>query len=191
MLFTKPSALLLTVLAPTILASPNPSPRITGYTISGPGCPNDSNSVRASSGNLGDTATFTFSQLRGDDTENCQVHVTSTGGSQGWQFAVKEVSYQANVQLKSGSQLDTFTTVYFSENADATTVFKSSIACAGPELKDTVTVRQSTNNLTWSKCIGSDGYPGILNVNARPVINGNGGSFDFKSTTWKLEWRKC
>jgi hypothetical protein len=30
-----------------------------------------------------------------------------------------------------------------------------------------------------------------LNVNARPVIQGNGGDYDVKSATWSLQWRKC
>jgi len=70
-------------------------------------------------------------------------------------------------------------------------VLKSSVACAGPELRDYVTVRSSTTDLSWSKCTGGDGNPGILNVNARPVVQGNAGSYDVKQVTWGLQWRKC
>lgn len=70
-------------------------------------------------------------------------------------------------------------------------VLRGSIACAGPDIKDYVTVKSSTNDLKWSKCTGSDGNPGILNVNARPVVQGNSGKYDINKATWGLQWRKC
>lgn len=73
--------------------------------------------MKSSTGVLGDTASFTFTQLKGDSTDNCELHIQSTGATQGWQVAVREVAYQGNVQLTSGSQLDTVTQAYWSENA--------------------------------------------------------------------------
>jgi hypothetical protein len=70
-------------------------------------------------------------------------------------------------------------------------VLKSSVTCAGPDLRDTVTTRSSTDDLSWSKCTGGDGNPGILNVNARPVVQGNAGTYDVKQVTWGLQWRRC
>jgi hypothetical protein len=205
------AALLLAAAAPAlVLAAPDRAPKITSLKFSGTGCPNDSNSVKAVYGELGDTPSFTFSQLRGDDTGNCELHIQSTGGSQGWQVAVKEVAYQGNVQLSSGSQLDTITQAYWSDHAADTvsilwhrslaeerplttkqSVLKGTIACAGPDIKDYVTVKSSTTDLKWSKCTGDDGNPGILNVNARPVVQGNAGTYDIKQATWGLQWRKC
>lgn len=66
-----------------------------------------------------------------------------------------------------------------------------SLTCNGPEIKEYLTVRSSTADLKWSKCTGDSGNPGILNVNFRPVIQGDFGSYDFKHASWKLEWRKC
>ena len=65
------------------------------------------------------------------------------------------------------------------------------LECAGPEIKDYVTVRSDTEDLKWSKCTGKDGSPGILNVNFRPVVQGDFGSYDFKHASWKLQWIAC
>ena len=123
------STLLLAALAPALLsATPiDPvvavapvSPRITSYRISGSGCPNDSGSVKTSSGVLADSATFTFSQLSGDSTDNCEIHVQSAGGSTGWQVAVQAVTYSGDLSLKPGSQLDTYTQIFWSDKAAET-----------------------------------------------------------------------
>lgn len=68
---------------------------------------------------------------------------------------------------------------------------KSSLTCAGPDIRGDVTVRSSTNDPAWSKCTGPEGNPGILNVNFRPVVQGNAGSYDFRQASWALTWRKC
>lgn len=70
-------------------------------------------------------------------------------------------------------------------------VLKGSLTCPGPEIRDYLTVRSSTADLKWSKCTGADGSPGILNVNFRPVVQGDFGTYDFRHATWKLEWRTC
>lgn len=61
----------------------------------------------------------------------------------------------------------------------------------GPDVKDYVTVRSSASDLKWSRCTGSDGNPGILNVNFRPVVQGEFGKYDFKHASWTLAWRQC
>lgn len=114
------AALFLAVVPALVGAAPDQAPKITSLKFSGSGCPNDSGSVKAVYGDLGDAPAFTFSQLKGDDTANCELHIQSSGGSQGWQVAVKEVTYQGNVQLSSGSQLDTITQAYWSEHAGDT-----------------------------------------------------------------------
>ena len=126
---TMRTSLLAAVLTPTlILAAPPTPPHITNLQFSGTGCPNDSGSVKSSTGTLGDTASFTFSQLKGSDTDNCQLHIISSGATQGWQVAVKAVTYDGNVKLKSGSALDVVSSVFWSENAGATVRNSSSIA---------------------------------------------------------------
>ncbi|KAH7075990.1 hypothetical protein FB567DRAFT_583152 [Paraphoma chrysanthemicola] len=172
-------------------AAPPESPRITKLVFSGSGCPNDSGSVKADTATLGDSAGISFTQLKGTDTDNCAVHIQSTGGTPGWQAAIREITYEGDVNLKGNSGLDTYTQVFWSENAGNTGTLTGGLTCAGPEIKDYVTVRSSTADLKWSKCIGDSGNPGILNVNFRPVIQGDYGSYDFKHASWKLEWRKC
>lgn len=125
------ATLLLAAAAPAlVIAAPEHAPRITSLKFSGTGCPNDSGSVKAVYGELGDGPSFTFSQFSGDDTDNCELHIQSTSGSQGWQAALKSVAYQGNVQLSSGSELDTVTQAYWSENASDTV---STLCDAGPD----------------------------------------------------------
>ncbi|USP77458.1 hypothetical protein yc1106_04732 [Curvularia clavata] len=178
-------------LALVALAAPPTSPTITRLVFSGSGCPNDSGSVKFDSNTLGDTAGIAFSQLKGDSTDNCAVHIQSAGASAGWQVAVRQVDYVGDVVLKGNSELNTFTSIFWSESAGDTGVLTGGLTCDGPEMKDYVTVRSSTSDLKWSKCTGQDGNPGILNVNFRPVIQGDYGTYDFKHAGWKLEWRKC
>ncbi|CAN9319320.1 hypothetical protein AA0118_g3499 [Alternaria tenuissima] len=185
------SLLSLAALPLLTLAAPPSSPTITRIVFSGSGCPNDSGSVKTDSATLSDTASVSFTQLKGDSTDNCAVHIESAGASSGWQVAVRQVDYVGDVNLKGNSGLDTYTQVFWSENAGNTGVLTGGLTCAGPEIKDYITVRSSTADLKWSKCTGTDGNPGILNVNFRPVIQGDFGTYDFKHAAWKLEWRKC
>lgn len=202
------SLLPLVVLPLLALAAPPTSPTITRLVFSGSGCPNDSGSVKSDTATLGDSAGVSFTQLKGDTTDNCAVHIQSAGASEGWQVAVRQVDYVGDVNLKGNSGLDTYTQVFWSENAGNTVnshhikaewrnaddiqgVLTGGLACAGPEIKDYITVRSSTADLKWSKCTGADGNPGILNVNFRPVVQGDFGTYDFKHATWKLEWRRC
>jgi hypothetical protein len=111
---------LLFLLPSLVLAAPPTPPRISKLTFSGSGCARD-NSAKSTSGSLlDDSASFTFADLKGDDSDNCQVHITSQGGSQGWQVAVKEVTYSGDVSLKTGSSLEALTSVFWSENAAST-----------------------------------------------------------------------
>jgi hypothetical protein len=115
------STLLLAALAPALIAAaPGVAPRITSLRISGSGCPNDSGSVKSSTGVLGDSASFTFSQLSSDNTNNCEIHIQSSGGSAGWQVGVQAVTYSGDLTLKPGTQLDTYTQIYWSDNAAET-----------------------------------------------------------------------
>jgi hypothetical protein len=76
--------------------------------------------VKSDTATLGDTAGVSFTQLKGDTTDNCAVHIQSAGASEGWQVAVRQVDYVGDVNLKGNSGLDTYTQVYWSENAGNT-----------------------------------------------------------------------
>jgi hypothetical protein len=108
-------------------AAPPESPVITKLVFSGSGCPNDSGSVKSDTVTLGDSTGVSFTQLKGTDTDNCAVHIQSTGGTPGWQAAVKEITYEGDVNLRGNSELDTFTQVFWSENAGNT------VSCTGHE----------------------------------------------------------
>ena len=121
------STTLLLLLAPLLThAAPPTAPRISRLVFSGSGCPSSSTSVSSTSITLGDTAGVTFTQLRGSTTDNCAVHVQSTGASSGWQVAVRGVTYEGDVVLKGSSGLDTYTQVFWSDKAgDTVSVFVS------------------------------------------------------------------
>ncbi|KAF2844852.1 hypothetical protein T440DRAFT_502829 [Plenodomus tracheiphilus IPT5] len=172
----------------TLAAPPNP-PHITTLSTSGTGCPSTSSSVHADSQVLSDTTSFTFTALAGDSTDNCALHIQSAGGSAGWQVAVREVGYTGDVVLKGDSSLDVITQVFWSERAGETATLTSSLPCTGPSLSASVTLRSTTSDLKWSKCTTSDGNPGILNVNFRPVVQGESGTYAFKKGVWGLVWR--
>ena len=110
-------------LASLALAAPPTSPTITRLVFSGSGCPNDSGSVRSDTATLSDNAGVSFTQLKGDSTDNCAVHIQSSGASAGWQVAVREIDYIGDVNLRGNSELDTFTQVFWSENAGNTVCF--------------------------------------------------------------------
>jgi hypothetical protein len=114
------SPILFLALPALCIAAPPESPRITKIVFSGSGCPNDSGSVRSDTATLGDYAGVSFTQLKGDSTDNCAVHIESTGGSEGWQAAIREITYEGDVNLRGTSELDTFTQVFWSENAGNT-----------------------------------------------------------------------
>jgi hypothetical protein len=65
------------------------------------------------------------------------------------------------------------------------------LPCTGPDVKDSFTISQTTDDLVWSKCTDATGYTGILNLNFRPVVQGNYGKYDIKSSKWDFVWRKC
>lgn len=113
-------SLLLLSLPTLIIAAPPSAPKITSLVFSGSGCPNDSGSVKSNTAYLGDNVDVSFTELKGESTDNCGVHIQSSGGSQGWQVALKEITYEGNVVLKGASELDTFTQVFWSENAGNT-----------------------------------------------------------------------
>lgn len=55
-----------------------------------------------------------------------------------------------------------------------------------------VTLNQNINSPVWSQCIGGDGSPGILNVNFRGALTGDGNAyFEAFTENWDFIWRQC
>jgi len=173
-----------------------PSARISSITFSGNGCARDPKFT----GGFNDP-TFTFhnfaASLPGmNQTLNCAAHITATGAGAGWQVALKENVVHGRVVLSPGTSLDYYTTVFFSENASKTTTAGGTLSNReGTGSIDRAVGLRSTlgSNKVWSACTGSSGYPGILNVNFRGALTGDGGKAYFEALTENLEfeWRRC
>lgn len=115
------SALFLSAIAPAALvaAAPPSAPQIYNVDYAGNGCAAPG-SVKSTSGTLGDSASFTFSSLKGDDTNNCGIHVQAKGASEGWQVAIGAIEYRGTLTLKPGSSLDSYSQIFWSDNASKT-----------------------------------------------------------------------
>ncbi|KAL1862772.1 hypothetical protein VTK73DRAFT_6659 [Phialemonium thermophilum] len=187
-------------LASTVSALPGapPSlPRFTSIQYSGNGCPSG---ARLDSGNF-DDPTFAFRSFAiqtsagaANLTANCQIHVQADGASSGWQVALSEINVQARAVLDPSETVTYYAQVYFSEDAATTGTFRGNIVNPGSERIDSaITINQSTRDaVVWSPCIGGDGSPGLLNVNFRTVLNGEGyGYFEVFTEHWKFNWRRC
>jgi hypothetical protein len=170
-----------------------PAARVSSIQYSGNGCLRDPKY----SGGLADP-TFTYSNFAAslpgaNQTLNCQVHLEVTGAGSGWQVALSQNAVRSHVVLTPGTRLDYFTTVFFSDAASKTSTVRGHIKSDDGTLDQSLTL---VNNLggskVWSQCTGSSGYTGILNVNFRGALSGNGKAyFEALTENWDLEWRRC
>lgn len=114
---------LLAAILPSSLAvadTPASLPRISSITYSGNGCLKDPKLT----GDL-NSPTFTYTNFAASSpgtsqTLNCEVHINLSGGSSGWQFAIRENWVKGRVVLPPGGCLDYYTQVFFSQNAGKT-----------------------------------------------------------------------
>ncbi|KAH8887302.1 hypothetical protein GQ53DRAFT_827466 [Thozetella sp. PMI_491] len=171
--------------------APQSMPRITSVSYSGNGCPDNLD-------NSGDfnNPTFTFRHFVAsspgvNQTVNCEIHLQSAGGSAGWQVSLSEVDVRGHVVLDPGMRLNYYVQTYFSENAGNTVTARERVGGDGQALDYPVQIRQGLREL-WSPCTGGNGAPGILNVNFRVSLMGDGhGYFEGTSETWNFNWRRC
>lgn len=109
--------------------SPPTYPSITSVKYSGDGCPQSGPGV-AKSGPFNDP-TFKFDNFAANSpgvenrTVACEVHVSSSGGSPGWQYALSSNTIKAHLTLAAGATLNYYTTVYFSQDATNTVCFSN------------------------------------------------------------------
>ncbi|KAK3309757.1 uncharacterized protein B0T15DRAFT_388053 [Chaetomium strumarium] len=187
----------------TALAAPAPAdvsgadiatPRITSITFSGNGCARDPKF----SGNFNNpSVTFTdfaAASPGANQTLNCEVHLQATGASPGWQVALSRNTVKGYVVLPPGTALNYYTTSYFSQDAGKTCTLRGSVSNTGSgTVNQGVTLVSSAGgDKAWSPCTGSDGYTGILNVNFRGALTGDGRAyFEAQTEEWDLEWRRC
>ncbi|KAL1837202.1 hypothetical protein VTJ49DRAFT_4153 [Mycothermus thermophilus] len=174
-------------------ATPN-VPKISSITFSGSGCTRDPKF----SGTFSDPK-LTFHDFSAtlpgkNQTVHCQAHLQATGGSKGWQYAVKSNTIRGHVVLQPGTALTHYTTVYFSQKPADTESFKDTLSNSGNRTinRSVVLAGKSDGKKVWSPCIGSDGYTGMLNVNFRAVLTGDAKAyFEATSEEWDVEWRQC
>jgi hypothetical protein len=115
-------AVLAAALVPTlVLAAPPSIPTISQLSFSGPGCTQGSNLKW--SGNL-DGLTVRYSEFvarnPGEGNSNCQIHIQTAGGTEGWQYAIKSTELKGSASLDAGATLTVFTSIFFSEDASNT-----------------------------------------------------------------------
>jgi hypothetical protein len=169
------------------------TPRITSITYSGNGCAKDPKF----SGNFNDpTVTFNnfAASLPGSQTLNCQVHLQANGASPGWQVALKTNVIKGRVYLTPGTSLTHYTTVFFSQDAGRSDTISGTVSNNGDgTVNEGVTlVAKADASKVWSPCTGSDGYTGIMNINFRGALTGDGkAQFVADTEQWDLEWRRC
>ncbi|KAK0730968.1 hypothetical protein B0H67DRAFT_548810 [Lasiosphaeris hirsuta] len=187
---------LLAAAFPALVASDTPSslPHITNISFSGNGCAKDP----GFSGGFSDPSitynSFSARYPGETQTVNCEVHIQASGASPGWQVALKDNWVRGRVALGPGTSLTYYTSVYFSQDAARTDSVRGTVNNNGGDiLRQDVTLHSELRNKAWSPCTGSDGYTGILNINFRGALTGDGSwaTFEAYNQNWDLEWRRC
>ncbi|KAK4129057.1 hypothetical protein N657DRAFT_639604 [Parathielavia appendiculata] len=175
-------------------ATPGSPPQITSITYSGNGCQRDPKF----SGSFNDpTVTFynfAASLPGANQTVNCQVHLQAKGASPGWQVALKSNVIKGHVVLGPGTTLTHYTTVFFSQDAAKLDTVSGSISNNGEKTynEGVTLVAKADASKVWSPCTGSDGYTGIMNINFRGSLTGEGKAyFEANTEAWDVEWRRC
>ncbi|POS69416.1 hypothetical protein DHEL01_v212190 [Diaporthe helianthi] len=172
---------------------------VTQFKYSGNGCTQGSNSVTRSGGWV--SQSFKFSQFEADTisagtptTQNCELHFQGAGLSPGWQVSLAEADVTGKLVLAPDSRVNYYWQVYWSDDAADTLTLQGAIDNAGGNNKiinNNYTVKANVSDPLWSQCISGDGNPGILNVNFRVAIVGDGSSFDVDTETLNYKFRRC
>ncbi|CAN8099661.1 unnamed protein product [Discula destructiva] len=157
---------------------------ITQFRYSGSGCTQGSDSVGISSSGW-TTQVYTFSDFYTSSTENCELHFQGSGLSSGYQVSLAELDA---VGKTTGpvKEVDWYWQGYWSDDASDTLTLSGTVF----NPSGTSMIKANVSEPVWSKCIGADGNPGILNVNFRVVVAGDG-SFEVLKEMLKYQYRKC
>lgn len=176
-------------------AAPAAIPKIKTIQFSGQGCPSDPKWTGTFDNLVISYDEFDSKYPSDRATLACQVHIQGTGGSPGWQVALKETWVTGHLWLQAGTKVEYLTTSFFSQDAARTNTQKGERTNNGKGTvnEDVVLYNDLSSGLVWSPCFGADGYTGIFNVNFRTVLSGdsNKAAFDAQKSQWKLEWRRC
>lgn len=194
---------------------------VTQFKYSGNGCTQGSNSVTRSGGWVTQTYKFSQFEADTitagtPTTENCELHFQGAGLSPGWQVSLAEADVTGKLVLAPDSRVNYYWQVYWSDDAADTVspgsyipelgghsgadgrstqlTLQGAIDNTGGKNKITnnnYTIRANVTDSLWSQCIGADGNPGILNVNFRVAVVGDGSSFDVDTETLNYKFRRC
>ncbi|KAF3352251.1 hypothetical protein VDGD_01213 [Verticillium dahliae] len=189
----RPSTLLTALWASTAA-----SLRVRSVVHSGKGCPQD---TKVSWSSADEAFVFTFHDfsetLAAGTTTACQVHVQIDEGEAGKTLLVEDATLRGGLYVSPVTKAEFLTVAFWSENASDSTSKESTIAAGAGPISRNVAVSQSLDFA--SRCVGSDGYVGILNVNFRIVAQGSGkvtfgrerGSGAPVTEVLKYKWQSC
>jgi len=170
----------------SIRQAPASLPGDIQFSTSGSGCASSSNSV-SRSGSYGSSQVFTIKGFATNSTANCEIHLTSSGGSAGWQVSISEITLTGTASVNSGGHINLITQVFWSAGAGNTQTLESTVTQSG-----SVSVTQNAaGSAVWSQCIGASGSQDILNADVRVAVTSGGGTFALSSESWQFSWRTC
>ncbi|KAL2105971.1 hypothetical protein VUR80DRAFT_7490 [Thermomyces stellatus] len=214
---------LLSLLAPALAAAapalntenkskrdlPDPSEiQILSATWSGNGCPENTVSTNISPDRT--VITFGFDAFQTyigpgvpvqERNKNCAIHLTLQYPG-GYQFALVDTTYHGFALLEEGIVGDFVSTYFFSQDADALSITRTTIEGGGLWADGQVYTRRDevpTASMIYSPC----GAEGILNINNRIQLRNTGDNPDaYGSITdddatvaftqqLNINWRKC
>jgi hypothetical protein len=188
---------------------PDPSDiQILSATWSGNGCPDKTVSTSISPDRTVITFGFdAFQTYIGTDVpvqeriKNCAIHLTMLYPG-GYQFALVQTTYHGFAILEEGITGDFVSTYFFSQDAEALSVSRTSIEGGGMWTEGQVYTRQDeipTASMIYAPCGGE----GILNINNRIQLRNDGDNPDaFGSITdddatvaftqqLNINWQEC
>jgi hypothetical protein len=184
-------------------AAPDSIPSLEAVTYSGTGCPSSAPGVERSGAAFADPhfRLKAFSADTGDvysTSANCQVHLTASGRTPGWQVGLSAVDFTGHAKLDPGAKLDWFFTSFFSDDAADTVTVRGAVTNTGStrlqkDIHEVATIPAA--DIVWSAC----GDVGLLNVNFRIALNADGAKYAYfgkdadtvVAEAWKYTWRRC
>jgi len=194
----------LALLAAAVAADAPDRIQINSARYSGSGCKQGTVSTTISPDRT--IITFGFDEFQAtiggasqtDQQKNCQIHLDLAYPS-GFQMSVLDATYHGYARLDAGVRANFISSYYFSQDASATAMTRSTIQ--GPEFVNGKTYTKAdsltTQSMVWSPC----GASGILNVNNRIALTSNvsgakgevtndDATFKFTQTV-RVNWRRC
>ncbi|KAI0176074.1 hypothetical protein GGR52DRAFT_589853 [Hypoxylon sp. FL1284] len=178
--------------------APSPSPRVASVSYSGSGCPSSAPAVERSGGFDDMSLRMKAFEATPAASVNCQAHLLIAGSAQGWQVAVRDVSFRGHLVLDPGASLDYYVTSFWSQDADKTSTVRGTFSNSGSDrLTQDVTAHGSVpdGQIVYSPCVGSGGDVGLLNVNFRVALQADGAQYGYfgkgADENWSYVWRRC